>query len=296
MATYQTYQLIGEKEDVSDIISNISPTYTPFQTMIGREKVHNTLTQWQEDSLADVADLAGVEGADASSDTLSPTTMRTNYTQIFTKSIKVSGTADAVSTYGRAKDTAYEMGKKSKELKRHLEHTLVGLPTQVAAVGDASTARDMAPYVAQIATANKESNAGNRTLTEALILANLETVYNAGGEPSVIMVTPSHSTIVAGFAAASGRTRDFAKGKTVVNVVDLYVSPFGEQKVVLNRFLSANETLIFNPADWKLQVLRNWFREPLAKVGDSTRHQIVGEFSLKHSNQTASGLVEDLTA
>ena len=141
MTTYQTYQSIGQAEDVSDIISNISPTMTPFQSMIGREKIHAKNPEWQEDSLAAVADIAVVEGADASDDTLTPTVMRSNYTQIYQKSIKVAGSADAVKTYGRAKETAYRMGLKSKELKRHLEHTLVGLPTQTATAGSNVAAR-----------------------------------------------------------------------------------------------------------------------------------------------------------
>ena len=61
MATYQTYQQIGIKEDISDIISNISPTLTPFQSSIGKESVSNTLYQWQEDSLSSVAENAMVE-------------------------------------------------------------------------------------------------------------------------------------------------------------------------------------------------------------------------------------------
>src|SRR5512139_2382412 len=102
MATYQTYQQIGIKEDISDIITNISPTKTPFQSGLGNDKVANTLFQWQEDSLRSAAANAAVEGADGTDITATPTVMRTNYTQILQETIKVSGTSDAVATYGRA--------------------------------------------------------------------------------------------------------------------------------------------------------------------------------------------------
>ena len=66
MATYQTYQMVGIKENVSDVITNLSPRKTPFQSAIGNEKVTQPLFQWQEDSLRAVATNAAVEGADAS--------------------------------------------------------------------------------------------------------------------------------------------------------------------------------------------------------------------------------------
>ena len=39
MAVYTTYDQVGKAEDVSDIITDISPTATPFQSMIKSEKV-----------------------------------------------------------------------------------------------------------------------------------------------------------------------------------------------------------------------------------------------------------------
>ena len=109
------------------------------------------------------------------------------------------------------------------------------------------------------------------------------------------MIKPADSLIVAGFAAASGRTRDFETGTKVVNVVDIYVSPFGTQKVVLNRFMKADSALLFDPANWKKAVLRPFTRTLLAKTGDADRHFIVGEFGLKHVNYKASGAITGLT-
>ena len=106
MALYSTYDQVGKAEDVSDIITDISPTDTPFTTMVKTEKVSARTFEWQEDSLAAAANNAAIEGADASMATLSPTTMRTNNTQILTKAFQVSATADAIKTYGRAKETA----------------------------------------------------------------------------------------------------------------------------------------------------------------------------------------------
>ncbi len=302
MAThFKTYDQVGKKEDISDVISNIAPTATPFQSMIGQESVNNTVYQWQEDDLAAVASNAVVEGADGSDADLTATTMRSNYTQIMAKTIKVSATADAISTYGRAKETAYQLSKKSAELKREFEYALVGV-AQNAAVGSTSVARTFgnvwgndATGAAIINTAVKVVNGTAAALTEAMHLSVNQKLYEAGGEGTVFMIKPADSLIVAGFAAASGRTRDFDTGTKLVNVIDVLVTPFGTQKVVLNRFMKADSALVFDPANWKKAVLRPFSRTLLAKTGDADRHFVVGEFGLKHVNYKASGAITGLT-
>lgn len=301
---FKSYDMVGLKEDISDVISNISPTNTPFQSSIKSENVHNTLFQWQEDSLAAPGSNAAVEGADAVMSAMNPTTMLSNYTQILTKAVQVSNTADSVSTYGRAKELAYQLGKKSAELKRELEYTLVGV-SQNALVGNETTARLMgnvwgktAGGVAMIDTSGVvDHTATPVALSENDVLTANQNLYANGGEATMMMIKPADSLIIAGFTAAAGRYRTFdgSADKTLVNVVNLYVSPFGEQKVVLNRFMHASTALLFDPANWKLAVLRPWMRIPLAITGDSHKEEIVGEFSLKHINQKATGAIIGLT-
>jgi hypothetical protein len=131
------------------------------------------------------------------------------------------------------------------------------------------------------------------------VLVNaIQSAFIAGGDPTRILVTPSNSVVLASFASASGRYRVVSEpsngNKTaLVNAVNLYVSPFGEQVVELDRFLKAKHTLIYDPDMWSQATLRPWTRENLAKVGDSERQLIVGEFGLKHKNFAASALVLD---
>lgn len=302
MAThFKTYDQVGKKEDISDVISNISPTATPFQSLIGQESISNTVYQWQEDDLAAVAANAAVEGADGSDADMTATTMRSNYTQIMAKTIKVSATADVVSTYGRAKETAYQLSKKSAELKREYEYELIG-KAQNATAGSTSAARKFGNVWGNDAAGNAlissdviVNNATAAALTEAMILSVNQKLYEAGGEASYIMVKPADSLIVAGFAAAAGRQREFYNDTKIVNVVDIYVSPFGTQKVILNRFMKADSALVFDPMSWKKAVLRPFTRTLLAKTGDADRHFIVGEFGLKHTNYKASGAIIGLT-
>jgi hypothetical protein len=309
MATYQTYQQVGIKEDISDIITNISPTKTPFQTDIGNEKVTQPLFQWQEDSLRAVngTTSAVVEGADATYITVNPTVMRSNYTQIFLEAVQVSATSDTVAVYGRAREMAYQMAKSAMQLKRDLENAYVG-SAQSSAAGSASVARTLAGYQLQIDASTITRMGASTNLTETALLTVLQNVFTNGADPSRIQVTPANSLIVAAFSAASGRQRQIVTGqddKTIVNVVNLYVSPFGEQKVIVNRFLkavgsptgsTAGNTIVYDPSMWTKATLRPWTRETLAKTGDSTKQMLVGEFSLKHKNFKASGIVVDNAA
>lgn len=294
MALWKSYDTVGKKEEVSDIISNISPTKTPFLSQIGKETIKNILFQWQEDSLADPAANAQVEGFDAVDGTLTPTVMRNNTTQIFSKTIKVAGSVDSIDHYGRAKESAYQLSKKSAELKRDLEYALVG-SKQTAVTGDSVTARQFAGMQAQIDAGNLVKTGGASTaISETNLLTALQTLYTNGVEADILMVTPTDALTVANFAASSGRTRQIQNGstdKTIVNRVDLYVSPFGEVGVQLNRFLAAGDSLVYSADMWKLIVFRNWFRETLAKTGDNVKMMIVGEFSLKHKNYKASAVI-----
>jgi hypothetical protein len=307
MATYQTYTEIGVKENISDIITNISPKKTPFQSSIGSEKVHQPIYQWQEDSLRSVSATTAVEGADASEITVAPTVMRSNYTAIFSEAVKVSGTVQASAAYGRAKELAYQMSKSAAALKRDLENAFVGTAA-AANAGAAAVARVTASAQQQITgagTSTFAAQSGNVwymntgvNLTETVLVNAIQSAFTAGGDPTRILVTPSNSVVIASFASASGRYRTIQDSTvstktTLVNAVNLYVSPFGEQVVEIDRFIKAKHTLIYDPDMWAQATLRPWTREALANVGDSDRQFIVGEFGLKHKNFSASALVLD---
>lgn len=284
MATYTTYDQVGKAEDVSDIISDITPTDTPAFSLMKQGKIGARVFEWQEDSL-DAANAANaiVEGGDATVGSITPTVMRSNTTQIFEKTFAVSGTADAIKTYGRAKETAYQLGRTLKMIKRDLEAALIGVD-QAAVAGDSVTPRRMASVINQITNSVDAGANASDPLTEAALLSAGETAYANGSDPSIFMIKPADAQIVAGFAGAAGRNREIQQGKTLVNVIDLYVSPYGEYKVVLNRHLEATHALLIDPTMFKVNVLRPFARTLLAKTGDSDKHSVVGEYSCSHMN------------
>jgi hypothetical protein len=300
-----TYDQVGIKEDVSDIITNISPTKTPFQAGTGSEGIINRVALWQEDSLQAVASNAQVEGATAPNAVENPTVMRSNNTQILSKTASVSGSADAVKTHGRDKELAYQLSLRSAEIKRDLEFAFIGA-NQAAVAGSDGVARQMGSAQSMInnavtytmGTGGGLNYSGGlptaATITETAVTATAQQMYANGAEPDTIMVKPGDSLNVASFQT-NGRTRFVENGtRNVTNVVDFYESPFGKLKIVMNRFIASTDALVYEATMWKKLILRNWFRQTLAKTGDSTQVQIVGEFSLKHRNFGASGRITNL--
>ena len=296
-----SYVQVGKKEDVSDEISMISPTNTPFVTMIGSEKVDNTLYSWLEDSLDPPADNAAVEGAVAPAANQIPAVSRSNTTQIFTKTVSTTGTADAIKLYGAGVEFARQLMKKSKEIKRDLEYALVGT-RQTRVDGSTSVARRFDGVQAQIAAAaitDMKVLTGlstNQPISEAALMAASQYAYNAGGEPTTLLIKPTDSIKFAGFASATGRLRELDSDETkLTNVVNVYVTPFGQMKVVMDRWIATGDALLFDPAMWKLRPLRSWFTKQLAEVGDARQSELIGEYGLSHKNFLADALITNLS-
>jgi hypothetical protein len=293
--TLKTYDQVGKKEDFEQVIYDITPTQTPFLSSIGSSTAEATLHQWMQDSLASVGSNILIEGADAGAASTVTQVIKSANTQIFGKVVQVSGTAEAIGLHARTSDLANAIAKAGKELKRDIEHSFVGLG-QSGTAGSGSAGRQLTSAANQISATTTNTAGSNRTLTEALILDVLEKTYNEGAEPNQIQVTPSHSLIVAGFAATSGRTRDFDTGTKLVNAVDIYVSPFGSVSIVPNRFLQANTALVLDTEYWSRAVLRPMQTIQLSRTGDSDKRQMLTELTLVCKSDIASGKIDALTA
>jgi len=138
--TFDSYDAVGNREDLSDIIYNIAPIETPFISSIGKSQAYNTLHEWQTDTLAAASTSnAAIEGDDASGTSLSATTRVNNRSQISQKTIVVSGTQDSIRSAGRAQELAYQKAKAMQELKRDMEYAIVR--NQASSAVGAATAR-----------------------------------------------------------------------------------------------------------------------------------------------------------
>jgi len=301
MATYKTYDTIGIREDLQDAIYDISPTTTPFMSTVGRTKAKNTYHEWQTDSLADV-NLANaqVEGADAVSATLTPTTRVGNYTQISDKVIQVSTTDDVVDKAGRSTETAYQLSKASAEIKRDMESIL--LSDQEKNAGNNATgfpvtseARLLGGLASWIKT-NTVDTAGG-ALTEDMLKEAVLKAYNSGGEPDVLLVSPANKQVVSTFAGIAEQRYQAPKSSptTIIGAADVYLSDFGSVSVVPDRFLSDDFSYVLDPSMASVAYLRPFKSQKLAKMGDSEKHLLNVEYTLVVNNESAHAMMSDET-
>jgi hypothetical protein len=315
MATYQVYQSIGNREDLSDVIYSISPTDTPIMSSIGKTKATGVYHEWQTDSLAAATTSnALIEGASASEATITPTTRLGNYTQIVGKTIMISGTLEAVDKAGRKSEKAYQLAKASAEIKRDIEAIITA--NQGQAVGTSnSTARKMGSLLSYIKT-NTSKNGTSvtgvdpttigvstrtdgtvRTFTETILKDVISKVFVSGGTPSALFVSPALKQVVSGFTGlAAQRYQVPTNGQaTILAGADLYQSDFGVLQIVPNRFMRTRDALVLDPEYAALAYLRPFQTNELAKAGDSDKTQILAELTLEVRNEAAHGGAFDLS-
>ena len=313
MATYKTYESVGNREDLTDVIYNISPTDTPFMSSVGKTKATAVYHEWQTDSLADASVAnAVVEGADASSATLAPTTRVGNRTQISQKTIQIAGTLESIDKAGRKSEKAYQLSKASSELKRDMEKIL--LSNQAAVTGDASTARKLGSLQAWLetnyvgaGTAGSDGTTArvsgtDAAFTETMLKNAVKAAYEQGGNPSVLMVTPTQKQVVSGFAGIAEQRYQAPSNAptTIVGAADVYLSDFGTLSVVPNRFMTADAddngevAFVLDPEYASIAYLRPFATNELAKTGDSEKTQLIVEYTLEVKNEAAHAIIADL--
>jgi hypothetical protein len=315
VGTFQTYQAIGNREDLTDLITNIDPTETPFQSMAKRGKATNKLHEWQQDSLRAAAANAQVEGDTPSNTTVTPTVRLFNVTQISSYAFNISGTQRAVNPAGRADELAYQLVKYGKELKRDMEKELTGANSYRA--GASGTARVTAsleswmstnwttqssptsaasPGFSSTGTLAPTDASVQVTVTQANVNAVIRQCWTAGGKPDVIMVGPYNKVKVSGFSGILTNTiQQTAKGQaTIIAAADAYQSDFGLLKVVPNRFSRDRTLCVLDMDYWQVSYLRPFQQFALAKVGDSDQRMILAEYALTALEEASSGKVADL--
>jgi hypothetical protein len=312
--TYSSYDAVGNREDLIDMIYDVSPTETPIMSAIGRGKAKATAHEWQTDALASASTSnAVIEGDDATNDSMTATSRLKNYTQLMDKVIQVTSAQEAVNKAGRSSEMEYQLGKAMKEIKRDIEATIAN--NQAYGAGTDTSARQMGGLGCWLTTntsfdstgttagadpttigsAARTDGSSTRQFTEDLLLDVHQACFAAGGNPSLLVVGPYNARRIAGFSGGSTRI-DRSEDKKLYNAVDVYISPFGELKVTPDRFSRARDAWLLDPEYAGLNYLQEFKTEDLAKTGHSVRKMLSVELTLKVGNEAAHGGVFDLAS
>lgn len=317
-STTLSFTAIGNREDLSNTIWDISPMDRPFTANISRVAARGTYHEWQTDALDAAAANANIEGDDASNNDVSPSVRVGNRTQILDKVVQVSGTQRAVDSAGRADEFSYQLAKRGRELLRDLE--FVCLNDQAGTAGGAGTARTLGAVGGWLATnrviASTSSGAAGTVpgfssgtiaaptaqtdpgaFTESDLKTAIQNCWSQGGDPTVVMVGAHNKSVASGFAGIATQYKDNNGGgqATIIAAADVYVSDFGEHMIVPNRLQKASNAYVLDLEYFAIAELRAMETNPLAKTGDSDRTQLIEECTLEVRNEAASAQVRDLT-
>lgn len=308
-STVTSYSYTGNREDLSDVIYDVTPTETPFLSSIQKGKATSTKHEWLTRALAAAsATNFVIEGEDATTDAGNSNTRIFNYTSISDKVPRVSGTEEEINKAGIRSLMAREVSDKMAELKRDVESIL--LTNNAYVVGTTSVARESAGFPNYVKTninkasdgtaaagtgADAYTNGTARALAESYVEAALALAWTNGGNPTMGFCNAFQKRKFAAFSGSSTKMSDGEK-KKVVNSVDFYIDPLGtEVKLVPCRQMPTDMIYFVDPEYIEFSTLRNFSIKDLARLGDSERKQLLVEGCLQVSNEKAHAAIYDLS-
>ena len=236
--------------------------------------------------------------------------------QIFKKTIQVSGTQEVVDKAGRDSEIAYQLMKRGKEIKRDIERALT--QNQAGTGGATAVARSLGSVESWLSSNWTSKGSGSPVHTgfdgtiinsptdatttgsfsEANLKAMIKEAWSSGGNPTVVMCGPTAKQKISSFAGIGTQFRDVG-GKTaasnrIVGAADIYISDFGEHRIVPNRFQRDRTVLLLDMDYWAVAVLRGMTKEKLAKTGDAEKWHLVTELTLESRQEKASAKIVDV--
>lgn len=319
--TFTTGNAVGNREELSDVVSRITPEDTPIYSLIEKGKCVSIHPEWETDDLATPGQNAHEEGEDYTFGNVTPPVRLGDYTQIVRKDWIISGTQEEVSEAGNVQKRKYQRAKKGVEVRKDLEYAIV---SNTASVG--GTTRFLAGLPSWLVTnvsrgggggANggfssvtgltvAATNGTQRAFTKAILDSTMQQGYNSGANLRYVVGSPYVKSVFVTFMSdtnvAQFRYSVSSNGqKNVISATaDYYEGPFGKVMMVPNRVQAVNagvaRNLFFVDPDF-LSFL--WLRKiqddnDIAKTGDAEKGVIIGEGTLKVSNEKGLGVAADL--
>ena len=294
-ATLATYESIGNREDLSDIIYNISPTETPIFSGCETGTAKAVKHEWQTQAIAAAdSDNYVLEGDDATTDAANLTTRLDNQCMISDKVGRTTGTQEAIDKAGRSNELGHQKALAGKALKKDMEVLLFG--SNVAkVVGNDGTRRRAATILSWLKTnismgtgaaatpatadgAAIRTDGTQRVFAESQLKTVLQSCFTEGGNPDTIYVGAFNKQAFSTFTGRATPMED-TKSKKIVASVKLYDGDFGELSVVPSRNMRTRDCLVLQTDMWKICYMsgRKFKNIDLAVTGDSERFQMLSE-------------------
>ena len=317
--TFQTTAATTNREQLADVVDIITPEDTPIYSMIDKGSISGTHPEWSVAELAPPGANVQLEGDEYAFGALTPPDRVGNYTQILRKTFIISNTQEEVDDAGQFMKVKKQKALKGKELRKDVEYSIV---SNVGSVGGATRVSAGLPAwlttnVSRGATgANGGFNNGTglvapatngtqRAFTKALMDTAMQSVYSAGGNVSDLVVAPYVKSVFVGFMSDSSvapfrYAATKSDSNALVATADIYLGPFGEVSVTMNRVMATNVGVARNAflID-RSQLSWLWLRRiqedrDVAKTGDAKKTVLIGEGCLKVENEAGLGIIADI--
>ena len=306
--TFDSYDAVGIREDLSDVITNISPEETPFFTKCRKTTARNTLVEWQTDALRASAANAHIEGDETTANAMTATTRLNNRTQIFKNAVTVPDTDEGLDKAGRQREIAYQVVKIAKEQKLDIEKALFDNNAKVA--GNSTTARELAGAPSWLTSNITNTGSGGADPTgdgtdartdgtqtafaQADFDSCMQSIWDNGGTPETVYLSSFQMNVALGFTGNNNQRSSVQAGdERVIKSLAVYVTPWGTVEFIPSRENRGRDVFIMQDDMWEVATLRPTKNVELAKTGDATKRQVVTELTLCAKNEAANGMVVD---
>jgi len=288
------------------MIHMISPLEAPAYDRWGKVKATGRLHEWQTDALAAAAANAQIEGETFAGATRVATTRYGNTCQLMIKQFSISDTQEIVDKAGRASEIAHQRKKAMLELKRDAEFAIFASANTVSvsgSTGNEATAPLMKSVDAwQVAVVGQTGSVGGAggvgsgngvtaTLGEATFNAELQRAWANGAKINTVYTNGTLKRLVSGWGTSTSRPRDAGLGTRLVNVVDFYLSDFGELELVLDRYVASSQMFLLDDNLWKVANLVPTREADIAKTGLATNVMIWNQWTIQACNPTGNAML-----
>lgn len=297
----------GNREDLSNVIDNITPSETPLLSMIGSRSISNTVYDWQIDAdAAPDTTNAQSEGFVFTAQSTTPTTRLGNTAQIFTKNATVSRTQEKINSAGRSSELAYQMAKRARELKTSIDKVFCS--NQARSNGDPRKTRGLEHFCAGNASSHGTgyvaatdefgaitSETATRVFSEAVLLDTLQAGFDIGAEVSDMLLPAALKRKFSTFAGRDA-TQVKVSADEVTNKVTWYISDFGELRAHTSRSVRTGSALLIDPSKLRKAVLRGYETRDEPVAGDVSVRSLTTEIGLEVLQPAAIMVITGLAA
>lgn len=316
--TFLSTSAVGNRQEIDDIVSRITPEDTPIYSMIGKEKTRSTSPEWETDTLRAPAANAQAEGDEYAFNAITPAVRLKNYTQILRQGWIVSNTQEAIDNVGSNEKAAEKKIKSGIEVRKDVELAILtnsasvagttrvsgGLPSWLTTNVSRGATGLNGGYSTGTGLTVAETPGTQRAFSKALMDTVMGMVYTSGGNVRTMVCSPYVKSVFVTFMSdatvAPFRYTVTGSKNTIIGTADAYAGPYGEVNVLPNRVMAtsaavARRVFFIDPDLLAWKALRPIQEDPdLAKTGDAKKGMIIGEGTLKVSNEAGLGVVADV--